>query len=403
MTETTPSRDTPVAGFRAETSAAPFTLLPARQVARDAFGYALEDKVLEDTPLRAVDWAYLHAYMTRRFGPPHLGTPGKVLSGAWMLTTPDPDTFVEVRPTVGAPGFSFVPLMRGEEDAMGVRLPAERQAMAAAAYRATLIDLLRPVRTDDPAINALGEADLYDPALGADEEGYNPLRVESHPSTGYATPLGVNDGKTWQELWGLIALIGDGDAIAGRDALLDILYERTVADLARESLPVRLLVAGHVRGPRGKSTLDGLGLTEAERAEAGAIASALSAAWQGREIEPMRDLDDGDVDRAVALLGRLTMYAAIPDALGRYRAQVASKAFAEAFHALGDYPEEALPSSILPNRIEVAGLPERLRALGREAQARLAAEAIATDDGIVHDLMQRAFYDAGQAKTAPGP
>ncbi len=178
----------------------------------------MDDSVLKETPLKDAGWATLFAYMHRRFGPPHVaGDDYKDLSASWILTTPDPNALVQVKPSLSSFVPSFTPYVRME----GLLGDYEQFA---AAYRDTLLDLLRPVCVRDSLINAMGkvgpDADLW----AEDEDtGERIYEVRYHPSCGTPIPHGLFGGEAWGDLCALIALLGGGDMAAGRSAAIELL------------------------------------------------------------------------------------------------------------------------------------------------------------------------------------
>jgi hypothetical protein len=222
---------------------------------RDLFdGYALNDPVLASTPLIECDWATLFAYMHRRFGMPHVGADDyKDLSGKWMLTTPDSAVFLLVNPSLSGPGFSFTPCILRPDDApkyahtaSDMELPAQRVEEIKQAYKAVLLDLLRPVCVRDHHINALGElsdSDLDIALLEWDEKNNCDLyEVRFHPSSGFSMPTGLFGGENWVTLCTMIQHHGDGDTAAGLDNVLQILQEEVFADASDESWQVQRLM-----------------------------------------------------------------------------------------------------------------------------------------------------------------
>lgn len=187
----------------------------------------LVDPILEDTPLASAEWAILFAYMHRRFGLPNAGRDNyKDLSAAWLLTSPDPDLFLLVGPSLSGAWFCFTPYLRTDKGGFlrGLDIPKERRAELGAAYRVVLLDLLRPVCIRDAHINALGELDDDDPLLEFDEDADRYLfEVDQHSSCGWASPPGLFGGEEWGKFCELVSDLGRGDIAAGRTAAIDAL------------------------------------------------------------------------------------------------------------------------------------------------------------------------------------
>lgn len=233
-------------------------------------GYSLDDAVLDSTPLKKCRWPTLFAYMHRRFGPPHIGGDDyKDLSASWMLTTPDCEVFVRVNPSLSGPGFSFSPYLVMPRDAplrahrpSELNLPADRVDAIRKAYRATLLDLLRPVCVRDHYINALGELgdSVLDQALvECNDDESNAYELRFHPSCGYAMPLGLFGGNEWPILCSLIRHLGDGDLEAGRVKALQVLQRDVYAEAAAAGWQVHRLMLLGARNQR-EAVAAGLGL-----------------------------------------------------------------------------------------------------------------------------------------------
>lgn len=165
-------------------------LVSARSIWSSAYdpGNPFADTILDDTPLKSAEWATLFAYMHRRFGSPNIGGDNyKDLSARWLLTSPDPDLFLTVGPSLSGAWFSFTPFFRTDKEGFlrNLEISKERRAEIDTAYRDVLLDLLRPVCVRDAHINALGELDDDDVALEYDEQADQYLfEVDRHSSCG---------------------------------------------------------------------------------------------------------------------------------------------------------------------------------------------------------------------------
>jgi len=212
---------------------------------RDAaeFG-ALVDPVLDASPLTDVNYATLFTYMHRRFGPPHRGgDPYKDLSGAWLLSTPEPDVLVRISPSP-SPFFSFTPFIVRDQPGHEIELsPADRDRVLSA-YGATLLDLLRPVPVRDSDINALG--------LVEDVDLEHEFQVRPAPSSGYPVPVGLI-GENWPDLLEIVrSLAPDEPIAAGLRKAIEVLQAPALARLADAGWPVQRLVLIGAYGERNE-------------------------------------------------------------------------------------------------------------------------------------------------------
>lgn len=237
-----------------------FSLREANEESRKLFGYALEDKVLERTPLKDAETAMLFTYMHRRFGLPSLGGDDyKDLSASWVITTPRDDTAVIVSPSFNGPGFSFRPVaVVKSKDRDAVRhLDQDTLQSMADAYERTLLDLLRPVIQRDLDFNVMGmisptnEAPKWaiveeDEDGEYDEDAYERL-PRYHETCGLPMPDGIFGGKAWYQALMLFDRMGDGDMGKGMEAfVLDA--EARAAAAARKARPEILpIIAGGLR------------------------------------------------------------------------------------------------------------------------------------------------------------
>jgi hypothetical protein len=342
------------------------TLYPCRRIWK---GSALDDEVLNETPMRKAGWATLFAYMHRRFGLPHLGGDDyKDLSAGWMLTSPDDGVFVNVSPALTAPGFSFTPYaaLAPGQDASALRygdsgVSPERGAAIRQAYKDTLVDLLRPVCVRDSHINALGAVGgtARDEALLAyDEENDRCVyEVRFHPSSGYAMPPGLFGGDDWAIMCNLIRDLGHGDVAVGRSALISLLHQRAIDEAAKAPWPVQrlmLLAAWADRHGLGKR----LGLAEDD---IGRFEAEIFALNERRDRSIVDEMTDDVVKAAIGFLARLGLDDEdLAENVGRYRLE---KAGAEIWQELssiaGEFPDTALPDD--PAEIGAA-LPDVMRA-----------------------------------------
>ena len=203
----------------------------------------LKDLVALTTPLSDVHWGTLYAYMVRRFGhAPIGGDPYKDLCGAWLLTSPDPEVFVKVSPALNGSVFNFQPLMPGEVFER-VKLPRQRLEEIANAYRAVLLDLLRPVRVHDSWINATGEVDDDSDLLQEDENEVQPFVADYAPHSTRGLPPGLLAGDGWWPFIAILRHLGQGDITTGRDALASLGRRAMFESVRLENIDVRLLAS----------------------------------------------------------------------------------------------------------------------------------------------------------------
>lgn len=241
---------------------------------RSSEPYSLRDVVLEATPHKDEHWAFLHAYMTRRFGPPPLGSEDyKDLSCKWLLSTPDPEVFVLVGPSMVGARYSFLPLVSVPMDApLETRLDAARMRHVAEAYRATLLDLLRPVCVRDGWFNATGMVGNDDPLLELNEleedAEEQPYTARYYEHAGWSIPAGLFGGKDWAALCAAVYWAGQGDYPSGRRAVIELLHAEILASLAEASAPTQVLVAAHLQGEAWAGALARAPLSAVVRAEA---------------------------------------------------------------------------------------------------------------------------------------
>lgn len=252
----------PVATFVAQTSSGTGPLVPCRSLFQ---GEDFQDTVLASTPMDDADWSTLFAYMYRRFGPPHIGGDDyKDLAAGWIITSPDPGLCVLVSPSLSGADFSLRPYFTNGEAKVDPRvvetIPGTRVEELKSAYKATLVDLLRPVCVRDSWINALGEVDEDSPLLESDEEEGDRLYTsERHSSSGNGIPLGLLGGKDWDALVGMLFALGEGDMASGKQAALALLRKDVFAEVQRSSAAVKRLMA-FVAGADHDLLIKGLGL-----------------------------------------------------------------------------------------------------------------------------------------------
>lgn len=384
----------PDPGFRAEHVAQTSSLDPARRAL--AFDL-IDDPHLEATPLKDVPFDTLFTYMHRRFGPPSLGNDTfKDLSAAWLLSTPDPELFVIVSPSLVGAHHSFSPYMTRSGQSPHIErrsFSPERVEALTSAYRTLLIDLLRPVRVRDSQFNALGIVGDDDPLNEWDEETEeHTYGAPYHPSCGYNVPLGVFGTEAWTGILNLAVNLGERDLGRGLESLVDLGRRQLFETIAAEPEHVRLLVAAGAVGPKHTMVLDGLGLGTEQQALAGDVAAALLGLKTGpRPDFVMPEFTDDEARRATDLLRALDIEAPMKKSLGRYRFYQQGQRIWEGLLAVvgEDFPDSAVPKRRWPNAEMITAMPAALREAGRDDIATY-IEAVLTEDGG-NDILQLQF------------
>ena len=361
----------PTAGFKARATDLPTDM---RTYAAQAFGgwteaylAGFKDGVLETTPLRDAAYGALQAYMAKRFGPANRsGDPDKQLCAGWVLDTPDPDVFVAIRPSVAGVALSFTPMM-AIPDRPSWKHDDPRIHRIAAAYRATLVDLLRPVFVRDMAIDALGRAD--DSPFPA---------VHPHPASCAGVPPAMVAGDGWADLVGIARALRGGDLAAGRDAaaamLAGIVLGRT-ADLPREA---RVLASARLRAAGRADMAGAIPLDGADAAQATALANELDGFVRSGAPHPLLD-DKATLEASTEILRSVGLLDDVAERLAAFRYERDWTALANRiFDSVGDgFDRSLLPASVH----DVDAFPSILRGQGHEGAAAMADEALATPRG----------------------
>lgn len=374
-------------------------------------GYALEEPVLESTPLKEVNWATLFAYMHRRFGPPHMGGDVyKDLSAGWMLTTKDALVFVKVSPSLSGSGFSFTPYhQQSPKDSRSCdfELPASRIEEVKTAYRVTLLDLLRPVGVRDHLMNAMGE--LGDSELDQtlenfdeDSEDGSPYIVERHASSGYPIPAGLFGGDEWSTLCTIIRELGDGDMALGRKAVISLIQKQVFDEAATQTKEVKRLMFMANYGQRDVIA-HGLNLSCAEIASFNADFKIIS----GTDADALNstlvsELRLEDVETAAALLARLGMSGhGLKKRVINFKI---NQAIDESYSQLqllagNDFPEESIPANVFDENIDLEGyMRASFRLHGRQDLLEWLDSTLARAYGR-QALSQIAFHLQSQAES----
>ena len=356
---------------------------------------ALSDEVLQSTPLDGAGYGNLMAYMYRRFGQPTQACDAyKNLHPSWMLTTPREGLYLLVRPSVSGSWDMFVPYLEGDPRKRE-RLPGQPADVAKAlrdAYRAALLDLLRPVGVRDSLINALGVAgDETRGEWDEDEDDDKPtvgLEVEPHPSAGKVVPRGLLGTDEWDRVADAARFLGGGDMLAGMDKVSAILAG-PLADEVR-ALPghVRALAIAASFGPNEarQRLVDASGLEPGDPCVA-LVARAVWGRYEDGDDEAMPVFAEADVRLAGRVAGAYGLPFKGDELLERWEAAKRDRKEAVAFLAVAggemaaDYPDAALPRMDFPNSEDVAVVPALLREAGRDDVAAYAERLLAEDDG----------------------
>tara|TARA_A200000159_G_scaffold108482_1_gene101315 strand:- start:777 stop:2048 length:1272 start_codon:yes stop_codon:yes gene_type:complete len=206
------------------------------------FGYALEDVILNETPLAKVHYADLFTYMHRRFGLPNMpGNPYKDLSAPWFLTTPHDDVFLKVSPSVSGVGYCFNPYILVEDEFLSRdKIDESNIPEYIAAYKDTLNDLLRPVCVRDSYINALGKLDYDSPYMeyieeSDEHEGGHVYVVKHAESSGCCDPFRLFGSDDYFDLNIIFDALGAGDAKTGIKQGVKALQEKIIIRISAES------------------------------------------------------------------------------------------------------------------------------------------------------------------------
>ena len=275
------------------------------QIGEPRFSERVE-AVVGETPLVDVDYGRLHAYMTCRFGPAHLGgDPVKHLAGGWMLTTPEPDMVMIVRPSPFSRGEPWMvegdlrAHVEGDVFDLAENVPEDDVRRWLRAYDVALRDLLRPVQVRDMHVNALGPLERDDPLLDADEEGTLTHVAPRAASGSFGMPVDLVEGGHYADLLGVIDMFG-GPVEGARRSVSSMRWQ-SARDLANEPDPVRKLVAFalHASGESAHPLLSTVG----DRASRDGLRLAeVSSSHDPGLLLDFPDFDPAHVRRAQSLL-----------------------------------------------------------------------------------------------------
>ena len=357
---------------------------------------SLEDKVREATPLADVEWTTLFAYMHRRFGPPNEGgDTHKDFSAGWFLTTPDPDVFVLVRPTPTYVWRMLSPHLACDAEPRDKYGPTDpRVHRIAAAYRATLLDMLRPVYVNDVPIDARGEVgadrDAFDIADGipglddmdddAQHDALEVYDVDPHPTCGMPIPAAMVDGDGWGDLCALASRLGDGDLGKGRDLANAILAEAVLARRADAPREARVLARARMSVLRRPDMAGRIPLDDAGMAEADDLSRQLRTSVGEGGGHPI--LSEANVAASGAIMADVGMRDGIAKGISDARFGIARDAlYQRVMDSLGD---AGTPSLVPSPDNDAASFSALLRGQSHAATADIVDEALSTEEGASH-------------------
>ena len=400
---------------------------------------ALGDEVLDGTPLVDVQFGNLFAYMYRRFGHPTMsGDDYKDLAGGWLIDSPDPGVFMTVRASLSGGWDAFVPyVLVADGDEAGVRdpdkIPEARVGELKAAYRAMLLDLLRPVGVRDQQFNAMGYVADDDPLLaGGDDEDEGDededseagpgFMAERHPSAGWSMPVGVFGNPQWGRLFAVASCFGDGDLVAGMKSLVDMGMERIVADAAGESSNVRVILAAGSYGKAYDEIRARLCLSDFESRLADELAATFRRGHVPDEGFVVPQMSESDMKRAASLARWLDLDHDFVKPYRHYRfyerVQRTLDDLVARFGTGRELPDECEPDLGrwgVTTPEQVAGYPDFLRGRGLPEMAAWAEDLLTKEDGknVLAAVMgslhrwaeagrERAKAAAGQAQSTEG-
>lgn len=365
--------------------------------------YALDDLVVNDTPLKNVQWPYLFAYMHRRFGPPHIGGDDyKDLSASWVLTTPNPDVFIRILPRLsGVCSFDPYIFMGSNYVRSHEPLPSIRLKEIATAYRATLIDLLRPVCVRDSKINALGNVDDDSPLMEWDEESEESLyEVDYYHGAGYPMPLGLFGGDDWANLCGLIEYFGKGNYNEGRKAVIVTLLNDVLLSIQNnETEATKILIASQIDPNKNLQIYNGLGLSEESLVEAAHIKKALFLD-ENTELK-IPDFKKSDIDRADTLLDTMNIYSDLNGSIKKFHFnRQLKREWSEMRSACkGNFPENTIPDKVfLCSSSDLRKIPNQLHDAGEMKLYEWAKQLLKREDGIelMRNILAQISYELRQ-------
>jgi len=398
-------------------------LADINEEARAAFGNALEDSVLERTPLSKVETSMLFTYMHRRFGLGNIaGDDYKDLGSGWLISTPRDDLFLLVNPSFSGPHFSFTPYVLDKDRSLDLHDSVRGELLESMmdAYERTLLDLLRPVCQRDHDFNVLGEIDEEDNCTpewaGEGEDDDREDLPRYHPTCGTPMPDGLFGGKDWQRLLGILRLQGDGDIPNGLRNMIAQAEEaamHSVHNADRELFPIIAAGMRLADYEWAEKVLPSLGLDDSEQARVNEFIQIgygnglmnTPSAWALTLTEEQVRTSI----RLVAGLGVSTfqMEKAMKNIV---RAQLFTREW-ERFGVLcgGEFELDHIPDDMFPTETTVEGFRRNVAAAGLVTIAEWAEELASTENGraalwtVVAQLWNRKKSIEEEEKEAPSP
>ncbi|WP_327210246.1 hypothetical protein [Rhizobium leguminosarum] len=343
-------------------------------VARKLIGYALDDLVLKKTPLRNVEPSMLFTYMHRRFGLGNLAADRfKLLGAGWRLTTPHPKLVLFVTPSFSAPGFSFMPYVAAETELEPLEwLTEEIVAEMAAAYRRTLLDLLRPVCERDVYFNALGPITQENrapawtqPKNDAERETF----PRYHENSGVPMPDGVFGTENWHRLLGLLNVKGGGDTAAGIQSMIDGAEDAAFEELFAESEKLHPVVGAllwSAGSSDAKCLVDRIGLDEAGVGRMGELFRVVGNPWVQEPSEWLLSLAADDVRRCGEIVERFGLFGEVDKCVANLLVvqcfAVEWKLMAELFGE--NYDDDFVDDDRFPTKTTISSFRDRVAEAG---------------------------------------
>lgn len=396
----------PVPGFISQQSTSRGRMTKLRL--EDADTYDLTDPVLRETPLANCDFAMLFTYMHRRFGLPFIpGDDYKELSAGWLITTPDPNLTLLVRPSLSGAWNSFVPMVTSD---LGQAILGEaKNSELGEAYRAALLDLLRPVNVRDQSFNALGKLDDDDVLMSHDESSGEAIyAVPFHPSCGWAMPRDLFGNAAWRRLCTHLRGLGDGEILMGRDLIIRECDQRVIEQLKREAnRDIPAIVAALLSWMNERQDLvNAIGLSPTWIKAGHALLQDINAA-KPEALSRIGNPDEQDrfAERVATYLTTFDhpFPTAVKNAIQTARVKhILDAKWATMLDSCGG----VLPRIEYPEPYSTEGLraiPEKLREAGHEPMAAFAEDLLRDDQGltIFSYLVARAKAMTRQSEPEP--
>jgi hypothetical protein len=369
--------------------------------------------VLASTPLHAVEWSTLFAYMHRRFGPPNRTTDDlKSFSGAWIISTPSPDFFLRVEPNTAGAIHSFEARVTCDYNR-----PYRDAAMleeGVSAIRRALIDLMRPVEVRDQLVNSFGVVESGDPilALMADENaidsedgedaavmGRYEAVVQQSPVAHKSVPADIFGTDEWSRLLNLAYALGDGDRREGIFKIASVFELNAAERFSRATPEIRAVVVSQLLySGIGKEAIPDLVPATATDIDLGTsvLHDVLATGGAG--------LREDDIAGARDILASLGFVSHIDRARMRVSRTERENREKEAFNAAvgGEMPLGDFPSEPLTSRADLDALLSSLNGNGHTGIVAWAARLLDEDGGeaVVDHVLSKVIAVNSDAKFA---